>query len=61
MLRGDWIVKLLFPVVPNVLDIVIPRAKPSVGKLKNYCKSSSFQFCASPKGLEISLCISQPT
>ena len=51
---------LLFPVVPDVLHIVIPRAKPSVGKLKTCCKSSSFQFCVSPKGLEISLCISQP-
>jgi len=52
--------QLRFPVVPDVLHIVIPRAKPSVGKLKTCCKSSSFQFCASPKGLEISLCISQP-
>ena len=52
--------KLLFPVVADVLDVVIPRAKPSVGKLKTYCKSSSFQFCASPKGLFRSLCISQP-
>jgi len=56
-----WNVRvLLFPVMPDVLDIVIPRAKPSVGKLKTCCKSSSFQFCASPKGLERSLCISQP-
>ena len=49
----------LLPVVPDVLHIVILRAKPSVGKLKTCCKSSSFQFFISPKGLEISLCISQ--
>ena len=52
--------KLLFPVVPDVLDIVIPRAKPSVGKPKTCCKSSSFQFCASPKVLFFRLCMSQP-
>lgn len=52
--------QITYHVDKDILYIVIPRAKPSVGKLKTCCKSSSFQFCASPKGLEISLCISQP-
>ena len=52
--------QITYHVDKDILYIVIPRAKPSVGKLKTCCKSSSFQFCASPKVLFFRVCMSQP-